>query len=104
MTKILLIEDDQLVSKTLKILLAKKGFEVECAFNALEALTLVAVRDFDLVISDIRMPELDGIALLKYVRTKSSVPFIVMTGLMKFQQPSQQTSLNCAAALSASGS
>ncbi len=66
--KILLVDDDPLVIKSLKNLLVKQGYEVECARNAIDAISLVAVKDFDLVISDIRMPGENGIIAVEKIK------------------------------------
>lgn len=66
--KILLIDDDELVVKTLRRLLATQGYHVETANSALEAVSKVAVSDFDLVISDIRMPGENGIVAIEKIR------------------------------------
>ncbi|MFA6601051.1 MAG: beta-ketoacyl-ACP synthase II [Candidatus Omnitrophota bacterium] len=67
-TPILLIEDDELVLKTIQRLLAAKGYQVDIARNAIEALSRVAVADFDLVISDIRMPGENGIVAVEKIK------------------------------------
>jgi 3-oxoacyl-[acyl-carrier-protein] synthase II len=66
--KILVIDDDELVVKSLKNLLKRKGYEVECVNSALEAVALVAIKDFDLVISDIRMPQENGIVAVEKIK------------------------------------
>ncbi len=68
MARILLIDDDPLVIKSLENLLVKQGYEVECARNAVDAISLVAVKDFDLVISDIRMPGENGIIAIEKIK------------------------------------
>ena len=68
MTKILLIDDDELVSKSLKKLLGKQGYQVETAANAIEGITLAAKIEFDLVISDIRMPGDNGIVAVRKIQ------------------------------------
>lgn len=66
--KILLIDDDELVVKTVSRLLAAKGYQVETAPNAIEAISKAAVSDFDLVISDIRMPGDNGIIAIEKIK------------------------------------
>lgn len=66
--KILLIDDDELVLKTIKRLLVAKGYQVESAPNAVEAISLAAVNDFDLVISDVRMPGENGIIAIEKIK------------------------------------
>ena len=61
---ILIVEDDLTFATMLKAWLGKKGFEVETAGTQLRARKLLAARDFSLVLSDLRLPDRDGIALL----------------------------------------
>lgn len=68
MHKLLIVDDEQEILKTLKRLLHKE-FKVEICLSADEALTLLAAQDFDLVLSDIRMPQMDGFAFLAHCKT-----------------------------------
>ena len=96
--KILLIDDDNLVSKTLKKLLEKHGYEVETAPNAVDAVTAVAVKDFNLVISDIRMPGENGIIAIqkiKHVYEQKSVycAYMFITGYAEEDTPEHAVKL-----------
>ena len=83
---ILIVEDDLTFATMLKAWLGKKGFEVETAGTQLRARKLLAARDFSLVLSDLRLPDRDGIALLAWLREqKNTVPFIIMTGYAEIQ-------------------
>lgn len=66
--KILVIDDDVLVAKTLKKLLEKSGFSVFLAHNAIEGIDAAKQVDYDLVISDIRMPGQSGILAIKGIK------------------------------------
>ncbi len=66
--RILLIDDDELVVRTLERLLASKGYHVETANNAIDAVSKVAITDFGLVISDIRMPGESGIIAIEKIK------------------------------------
>ncbi len=66
--KILLVDDDNLVRASLEKVLKKKGYEVHSAVNAIEAISLAAVKDFDLVISDIRMPGENGVIAVEKIK------------------------------------
>lgn len=69
MKKILLIDDDDLVIKTFKRLITTlSDYEVETAADALEAISKVAVTNFDLIISDIRMPGDSGIIAVEKIK------------------------------------
>jgi len=84
--RILLVDDDQMVLKTITKLLAVYGYAVEPAESGEEALLKVKAADFDLLITDIRMPGINGIETIKRMRelnantTKSGMPEIVITG------------------------
>ena len=78
--KILLVEDDEYVLGSIKILLNKEGYEVNTALNGLEALGLYRKDSYDLVIADLKMPQMDGIELLKQLKLEfSDVSLIMMT-------------------------
>jgi len=86
--KILLIDDDALVLKTLQNLLVRQSYDVVCAKNSDEALRALAAEAFNLVVSDIRMPECDGIGLLKAIRAKGvQTPVLFITGYASENAP-----------------
>ena len=84
--KILVIDDEQMVTRSLTKLLKKSGYEVDAANNGTEAMKKVREADFDLIISDIRMPGEDGIEIVKNIRSylrdnkKNKIPEILITG------------------------
>jgi two-component system response regulator HydG len=81
MTKILLIEDDVAFCKLLEKFLIKKSFEVTTAFSAAEAKSKVKNSEFDLIITDLRLPDYDGILLMAEIKAiRPAVPVLLMTG------------------------
>ena len=84
--KILLIDDEELVIKSLLRLLSVEGYEVVVAKSGVEATEKVKQADFDLIISDVRMPGLDGIETIEQIRgylkklNKKTIPEILITG------------------------
>lgn len=93
MVKILVVEDDKNLNKSICLFLAQKGFEAQGCFDGEEALDLLYKTSFDLVISDIMMPKVDGYKLLENVRKlDKSIPFIFMTAKEDF--PSKQKGFN----------
>lgn len=83
--RILTIDDDVLVLKTLRLLLGRNGFEVESAKDGYEGLAKLAATHYDLIICDIRMPQLNGVDLIKKWRLEkvdksAETPVIFITG------------------------
>ncbi len=71
---ILIVDDELIVRESMKNWLEEEGYTVFTAENADEALSLLGQKEFDLVFLDIKMPGIDGIEVLK--RIKSTYPFI----------------------------
>ena len=81
MADILLVEDSPEVSMTVREILVGAGHTVVSAETGNEAMVKLKERGFDLIVSDIWMPGMDGIALLKEVRGSGNrVPVIVISG------------------------
>ncbi len=77
---ILAVDDDKTSLLVLDAYLRSFGFNVTTASGGLQALEVLGKRDFDLLISDLRMPGMDGIELLKEMRRRDiTAPFIVVT-------------------------
>lgn len=76
----MLVDDDESLRQALSKNLQRLGHQVTPAENGKLALDLFQSQKFDLVISDIRMPEMDGIELTKRLRKDSKVPLILITG------------------------
>lgn len=87
---VLIVEDDLTFSTMLKTWLGKKGFDVETASTSARARKILLSKEFDLVISDLRLPDQDGIKLLSWLREqKKNIPFIIMTGYAEIQSAVQ---------------
>lgn len=81
MAKILVAEDDQFFRDALCDLLRKKGHEIFEASNGKLAQDIILIQNFDLILSDIQMPGLTGIELLRWLKDKGiKTPFVLMTG------------------------
>ncbi|MBU5294586.1 sigma-54 dependent transcriptional regulator [Anaerosalibacter bizertensis] len=80
MTKILLVDDEISFLNIYKKILKKNGYEVVTANNGLEALDIFKKQSFNLIISDMVMPKMDGLQLLKEVNKQSNIPMIILTG------------------------
>lgn len=79
--KILVIDDEELITKSLTKLLEKEGFEVYTAKRGEDAITLCEEENFDLIIADIRMPGINGIDTIEHIYNKlKKIPTIFITG------------------------
>jgi two-component system, cell cycle response regulator len=84
--KILIVDDDETVRESLNDFLEFHDFVVTAVASAAQALETMASNEFDLVISDLVMPKMDGIALVKSIRDSGKdVPFLVMTGFASIE-------------------
>ncbi len=86
MRHILIVEDDIAFGTMLQTWLRKKGFEVDKATSVGTAVKLLMDNDVDLVLSDLRLPDHDGLRLLAWMREHgNNAPFIVMTNYAEVQ-------------------
>ena len=86
MPHILIVEDDIAFGTMLQTWLRKKGFEVDKATSVGAAVKLLVDTSVDLVLSDLRLPDHDGLRLLKWMREhNNNTPFIVMTNYAEVQ-------------------
>ncbi len=80
MSKILVVEDDESLNKTVEIYLKSDGFDVTVCYDGLQALEYIKSNNFDLVLTDIMMPNLDGFSLAEKIRQNNKqLPIIFMT-------------------------
>lgn len=95
MTKsVLIVEDDITFGMMLKTWLTKKGFLVFSASSVANAQKVIAAEKVDLILSDLRLPDRDGIDLLKWLTAKATpVPLIIMTGYADIQSAVQAIKL-----------
>lgn len=76
--RILVIDDEELIVRSLKKLLEKNGFDVFIAKNGQDALAMAEEEDFDLIIADVRMPGINGVETVQSMPKK--IPTIFITG------------------------
>lgn len=77
---ILVVDDEKDTCLLLSQVLEKEGYTVDTANTGVEALHILKKKKFDLVITDLKMPEMDGMTLLREARKlKTKVKFIMMT-------------------------
>ncbi len=100
--KILVIDDEKLVVESLKKLLKREGYDTNIAKNGTEAMARIEESDFDLIVSDIRMPDINGIEIVKKIREylkqngKQPVPEILITGYVSKENLDEAEKLNVA--------
>lgn len=78
MIKILIVEDERPISDLIKINLTDAGYECTCAYDGLEAANILESHNFDLILLDIMLPEIDGYELLEYIKPLD-IPVIFLT-------------------------
>lgn len=79
--RLLLIEDDEDLGEGIYLGLKKHGFEVEWVLNGREALYQASEWEWDLIILDRLLPELDGMLILQKIRQRKSTPILMLTAL-----------------------
>lgn len=87
---ILIVEDDLTFSTMLKTWLGKKGFSVDTASSNARARKQLDTQSYDLILSDLRLPDQDGIFLLSWMKEQGyDIPLIIMTGYADIQSAVQ---------------
>jgi len=77
--RILLVDDEESIQTLLSYPLEKEGFEVVGARDGREALDRALGEEFDLIVLDLMLPRVDGLAVCREIRAQSSVPIIMLT-------------------------
>ncbi len=78
--KLLLAEDEKDLSRALSAVLTHTGYEVDAAFDGVEALEFLEKNDYDAIVMDIMMPRMDGIEALKRIRENGDfTPVLLLT-------------------------
>ena len=100
MLKVLLVDDEPFIMQGLKVIIdwENEGFEIAgTASNGKEALQFLENENVDLVIADIRMPEMTGLELLETLRKdkKSDVYFVILSGYADFSYAQQAMQNDC---------
>lgn len=77
--KVLIIEDEMAISDIIKFNLNKEGYEIDTAYNGEEGLRKAQSNNFDLILLDIMLPQMDGFQVCRKIRETSNVPIIMLT-------------------------
>jgi two-component system response regulator HydG len=81
MKRILLADDDRILNRSVDILLTLDGYQTMSVYNGEEALQKLLHQKFDLLITDLIMPKLDGIELISKIRKlNATLPIMVISG------------------------
>ncbi|MDD3925702.1 MAG: response regulator [bacterium] len=86
--RILVVDDERHICNLLSEVLTDEGFQVETACDGNAAIKLLQEKSFDLLMTDIKMPSMDGISLSRWVDKNCDLPVIILTGY-----PSEETSM-----------
>lgn len=81
--KILVVDDDAMVTEILSTKLSESGHYVDCASNGLEALNKLSNNEYELLITDLMMPDISGLTLLSLLQSYvfAKVPVIIISSL-----------------------
>jgi len=77
--RILVVDDEKLIVKGIKFSLEQDGMLVDVAYDGEEALKLVRVNEYNLVLLDVMLPKIDGLEVCQQIREFSTVPIIMVT-------------------------
>lgn len=79
--RILLVDDEVAFANNLLKLMSKRGYDAVVVYNGADAVNAVGEKEFDVIILDMKMPGMDGIATLKEIKKKvPSVEVVILTG------------------------
>ena len=94
-TSILVMEDDVNIQELIVEFLKAEGYDVDYARDGLEGIQLFKKKEYDLVLLDIMMPNLDGYSVCKMIRQTSNVPIIFLTALNEESNQLKGFELEC---------
>jgi len=80
MPRILIIDDEASIRRTLREILEYEKYKIDDAATGMEGLALIQEQDYDIILCDIKMPEMDGIEVLEAIRQISETPVIMISG------------------------
>ena len=78
-TKVLVVDDEKLIVKGIRFSLEQDGYEVSCAYDGEEALSMAKDGNYDIILLDLMLPKLSGLDVCQQIREFSNVPIIMLT-------------------------
>ncbi len=85
--KILVVDDERIIVRSVQMILKAEGYSIEGASSGKDAILKMEQNKYDLVLTDLNMPEMDGISLIRWLRpNRPDVGIVILTGY-----PSQET-------------
>ena len=81
MPSLLLIDDNEEIQSANREYLAAQGFDISCAYTGIKAISLLNEKEFDCIVLDILLPDLDGFTLCKATRTITDAPIMFLSCL-----------------------
>jgi DNA-binding response OmpR family regulator len=77
--KVLVVDDEKLIVKGIRFSLEQDGYEVSCAYDGEEALSMAKEGNYDIILLDLMLPKLSGLDVCQQIREFSNVPIIMLT-------------------------
>lgn len=99
--RILLVDDDAFNIRLLSLLLTKAKYEIFSASNGKNAISILSEHSVDMIILDLRMPEMDGLAFLQWARKEANLtlPILVLTAMVSADTEKQAMAAGASALL-----
>jgi len=84
--KILIVDDDKSLNRGICTFLNSQNIETDSAFNGKEGTKLIIENNYELILTDLQMPEVDGLELLEFVKQSGkNIPVIIMTAFASIE-------------------
>ena len=77
--RILVVDDEKAIADLVGIYLTKEGFDVQVAYSGADAAKAILEQEFDLALLDVMLPDIDGLELLRTIRSSHTYPVIMLT-------------------------
>ena len=85
--RVLLVDDEKSFVDSLGRILVRRGMEIRAAYDGATAVASVAKEDFDVIVLDMRMPGMDGLATLEHIRRQDSLtPVLLLSGYIDLER------------------